>query len=137
MMDFKDWVSFFVGIFIIALGLIPLLEKYTAINLGVSSFLDQGWFVGAIPYIIAIAGFYLLIESIREITNSSAVGGFSFLIGAVVMAIGILAVLGKQGILTGPLGLHFLTGTAGFIIYNIIFIIEGFFLMIATFAMEI
>ncbi|MFC1728189.1 hypothetical protein ACFLZ7_01845 [Nanoarchaeota archaeon] len=137
MMDMKDWISFFFGIVIIALGLVPILETYTAINFGLSGFLEQGWFVAALPFIVAIAGFYLLIESVREITNSSSVGWVSFWIGAILMTVGVGAVLGSRGIGPEWFNLPFLTGATGILVYRLIFMVEGFFLMIATFAMEI
>lgn len=136
-MDLKDWVSFVIGIVIMALGILPLLEQYAGLKTNMSEFLAQGWFVSALPYIVAIGGFYLLMESIREITNSSSVGWMSFWIGAAVMAVGVLVVLGQFGIVGGAFAMPFLAGPGGAAIYKIIFIIEGFFLMIATFAMEI
>lgn len=137
MMDAKDWISFFIGIIITALGLIPLLETYTALQLGFSAFLSQGWFMSAIPFIVAIAGFYLLVESVREIANSSSIGWMSFWIGAAIMIVGAMPVLANFGIGPAWFALPFLSGEAGLLIYRLLFIVEGIFLTIATFAMEI
>lgn len=133
MMEMKDYISMLVGLVVGAAGLLPLL--YTKANIGPSWFN----FFGSIPstalvYIVAGLGFYLAIESIIEITNSNAVGWWSFIIAVAILALGLLKILGPAG-----------TGTIGFdlplpltpIVYQIIFIIEGLFLMIAGFAMEI
>lgn len=134
----RDWVSFFVGLALFVLGLVPLLEQFNVIAWGFSTFLSQSWFVAALPYIAAIAGFYLLIEAIEEIINSSSIGWISFGIGAILMVVGLLPILANYGILSSAFSLQgMLSGAAGLLIYRIIFIVEGIFLIIATFAMEL
>ena len=132
MMDMSDWASGFIGGLVFLLGLIPLIEMFTALNLGVTSFLQSSIPTTALPYLLAILGFYLAIESIIELTNSNSIGWISFLIGGVVMLAGLLPAIASFEI--GP-------GFFGFVIlalaYYIIFIVEGFFLMIAMFAMEL
>ena len=119
MMEPKDWISGLVGLMILALGLLPLLN---ARGIG------PVWFGLSLPvkllsWVVVIGGFYLIINSFIEITNSNVVGWLSFLIAAVITVVGVLQVLGKIGWISG-------------IVFNIIFIVVGFFLVIATFAME-
>ena len=133
-MQLKDWISFFVGLVVLALGFLPLAEELGWFSIGVGSLFKANWFLAIVPYLVAIFGFYLAINSIREITNSNQLGWMSFGIAAVVFTIGILPVLKL-----------FFTGLPDFfkleflspIVYQIIFIVEGIFLMIATFAMEL
>ncbi len=119
MMELKDWISGLVGLVIFCLGLFPLLN---------SRGIGPGWWAFSLPvkllsWVVVIGGFYLVINSFIEITNSNVVGWLSFLIAAVITVLGVLQVLGRIGWISG-------------IVFNIIFIIVGFFLIIATFAME-
>lgn len=119
MIELKDWISGLVGLIILCLGLFPLLNKY---NIG------PDWFAFNLPvkllsWVVVIGGFYLIINSFIEITNSNVVGWISFFIAAIITVLGVLQVLGKITWISG-------------MVFNIIFIIIGLFLMIATFAME-
>jgi len=118
-MEIKDWISGLVGAVILCLGLLPLLN-----NMG----MGPSWFAFSLPvkllsYVVVIGGFYLVINSFIEITNSNVIGWVSFLAAAVITVAGVLQVLGKISFIKG-------------MVFNIIFIILGLFLMIATFAME-
>lgn len=132
-MEPKDWFSGLVGFVVFALGLVPLLEQFNIVNWGISSFMSSSGFLSVAPYVLAILGFYLAIESVIELTNSNHIGWLSFLIGVVIMAAGLLPAL-QQLFGIGP-GLFGLAVPA--LIYHIIFIVEGLFLMIAMFAMEL
>ena len=119
MMETKDWVSGIVGFLVLCIGLLPLLNK-----MGIG----PGWFNFSLPiillsWIVAAAGFYLIINSFIEITNSNIVGWVSFAIAAIITAIGLLQALGK---------ISWISET----IFSVLFIVVGLFLMIATFAME-
>jgi len=119
MMEPKDWISGLVGLVILCLGLFPLLNKF-----GVG----PGWFAFNLPvmllsWVVVIGGFYLIINSFIEITNSNIVGWISFLIAAIITVLGVLQVLGKITWISG-------------MVFNVIFVIIGLFLIIATFAME-
>lgn len=130
MMELKDWLSFFAGCAMIALGGLPLLHRILP---NASSALALPWLpVTIFTYILAAAGLYLLIDAIIEITNSNGIGWMTFLLGTVFLVIGIIPVLYSAGILgfTLPLQLSALA-------YQIMFVIEGIFLCIATFAMEL
>ena len=124
MMQTRDWISGIAGAVIFLLGLMPMIGKFTFLN---------NLPVSLLTWIVAGAGFYLAINSVIEITNSNIVGWWSFGVAIAVLVIGLFPLLHGFGI--GPAWFEFpwLKGTA----YNIIFIIEGVFLMIATFAMEL
>ncbi len=124
MMQTRDWVSGAVGAVILLLGLLPMLGYFSFLN-SLSSTL--------MIWIVAGAGFYLMINSIIEITNSNIIGWWSFIIAVIVLIIGLLPILSSFGWLGPWAEFKWLSRTA----YNIIFIIEGVFLMIATFAMEL
>jgi len=123
-MQMRDWISGLVGAIIFLLGLMPMLGYLKFLN-DISATL--------LTWIVAIAGLYLMVNSIIEITNSNIIGWWSFGIAIAVMLIGLFPILHGFGI--GPSWFEFrwLSRT----VYNIIFIIEGIFLMIATFAMEL
>ena len=124
MMQMRDWVSGLIGAVILLLGLFPLLGKFEFLN---------NLPVSLLTWVVAGAGLYLAMNSIIEITNSNVVGWWSFITAIIVLVIGLMPLLHSFGI--GPAWFEFkwLSRT----VYNVIFIIEGFFLMIATFAMEL
>lgn len=128
MMETKDFISFVIGALLFAFGLLPILSM---LGYGPEWF-DFGIKTSLFAYIVAIAGFYLIIESFIEITNSNSIGWWSFLIAAVLMTVGILQVLASFSI--GPTWFNF---NIPEIAYYMIFMIEGLFLMIAMFAMEL
>jgi hypothetical protein len=129
MLSAKDWLSFLIGAIVAAFGLLPILNR---LNIGPSWFALEFLPIALFGYIVAAAGFYLMIESVIEITNSNAVGWISFLVAVVVLVIGILPTLARFGIGPGWFAFTWLSP----LIYQIIFIVEGLFLMIAMFAME-
>ena len=124
MMQARDWISGVIGAVIFLLGLLPMIGKFTFLN---------NLPVSLLTWIVAGAGFYLMINSVIEITNSNVVGWWSFGVAITVLIIGLFPLLHSFGI--GPAWFEFnwLNGAA----YNIIFVVEGIFLMIATFAMEL
>lgn len=132
MMQQRDWISMFVGIVIFALGFIPFGEGFGWFNFGLSAFLAQSWFIALMPWIAAVAGFYLIINSFIEITNSNAVGWVSVIIAVLITALGVLNVLGGMGKVNGFLAMAWLSS----VVFQVIFIVVGLFLMIAAFAME-
>ena len=124
MMQMRDWISGIVGLIIFLLGLLPLIGKFEFLN-NLSSTI--------IVWIIAIGGLYLAVNSLTEITNSNIVGWWSFGVAIAVLVIGLFPLLHSFGIGPAWVAFNWLNRTA----YNVIFIIEGVFLMIATFAMEL
>ena len=124
MMQARDWISGAVGLVILLLGLLPIIGKLTFLN-------DLP--ATLIIWIVAIGGLYLAVNSVIEITNSNVVGWWSFGIAVFILIVGLLPLLHSFGI--GPSWFEF--GWISRTVYNIIFIIEGLFLIIATFAMEL
>ena len=124
MMQVRDWISGLIGAIIFLLGLLPLIGKFELLN---------NLPVSLLIWIVAGAGLYLLMNSLIEITNSNIVGWWSFLIAIAVLVIGLFPLLHSFGI--GPPWFEFSWLSRS--VYNFIFVIEGFFLMIATFAMEL
>ncbi len=129
-LDKSDIISGIIGFLIFLLGLIPMLEDLKILNLGLSSYLKANWFVASLPFIVAIGGLYLGIESIMELANSNTFGWLTFFIGLILMVAGILQSLKTFGI--GP-GVGFIINP---LVYQIVFIGEGLFLIIAMIGME-
>lgn len=130
MMETKDFASGFIGLLLTVLGALPLLSK---MGVGPKEF-ALGWFpVQIAAYILAVAGFYLMVNSVIEITNSNSIGWMSFMIAAAVMVVGILQVLHKFNVGADWFELKFIKDT----FYYVIFLVQGIFLMIAMFAMEL
>lgn len=117
-LDSKEIISLIVGITVFLAGILQLA--------GIS--FNYNWFTLILPYLLSILGFYLAVESIIELSNSNLVGWTSFIVGFLIMAVGIFNVMQRFGI-------------ASFVVipsyvYHIIFILQGLFLIIAAFAME-
>lgn len=128
-MQARDWLSGAVGLVIFLLGLFPFLNTFGK---------GPAWWSFSLPLIImgwvaAIGGFYLIINSFVEITNSNVVGWMSFLIAAIITALGVLHVLGNFGVVSGFLAMQWIPD----LMFQVIFMVLGLFLMIATFAMEL
>ena len=122
MMQMRDWISGLIGLIIGALGLLSIM--------GILPFdLSRN----VLLWTAAIAALYLTINSIIEITNSNVVGTISLIVAVVALVISLLPVLNSIGLLGAWAEFKWL----GDIIYKILLIAEGAFLMIATFAMEL
>src|SRR3989338_5648019 len=124
MMQARDWISGLVGAVIFLLGLLPLIGRFESLN---------NLPVSLLTWIVAGAGLYLAVNSIIEITNSNIVGWWSFGVAIAVLIIGLFPLLHTFSIGPSWFEFNWLNRAA----YNIIFIIEGIFLMIDTFAMEL
>lgn len=133
MMEPKDWISFLIGIIVGGMGALPLLK--TKFGIGPEFFKLEFLPINIFAYLIAAIGFYLIINSFIEITNSNPIGWLSFLLAGLIVVTGVLKVLGQRGIVSGFLALPFLEGISP-LFYYMVFVIEGLFLMIAAFAME-
>jgi hypothetical protein len=133
MIEAKDIMSFVAGLLLFALGILPMLAKF-----GVG----PSWFnvwkflpVTVISWIIAVGALYLVIDSVIEITNSSSIGFVSIIVAFVCLLIGVLPILSSFGIGPSFFALSFLGGLTT-IIFNVVLMLEGLFLMIAMIAME-
>jgi hypothetical protein len=132
MIEAKDIISFIVGILLFALGLLPLLNSF---GIGPAWMGMKFLPVTILSWIVAVGALYLVIDSVIEITNSSAVGFVSIIIAFVCLAIGVLPILHGFGIGPSFFALTFL-GAVSKYLYHIVFMLEGLFLMIAMVAME-
>ncbi|MFH1408571.1 MAG: hypothetical protein ABIH34_01570 [Nanoarchaeota archaeon] len=130
MIQTKDFASFVVGVVLTAFGALPLLSKF---NKGPAWFELKFLPIEIFAFILAIGGAYLVMNSIIEITNSNPVGKTSFIIAVLVFIIGLFQVLARFNIGPDWFALSFISHT----IYYVLFVIEGVFLMIAMFAMEL
>jgi hypothetical protein len=129
MLQAKDFVSFCLGAILTLFGLLPLLRM---IKIGPSWFALQFLPVDIFAFILAIAGAYLLFNSIIEVTNSNPIGKVSIIVACVVFILGFFQVLNRIHVGPAWFALAFINP-----LYHVLFIIEGVFLMIAMFAMEL
>ncbi|MBW2999135.1 hypothetical protein KY339_00555 [Candidatus Woesearchaeota archaeon] len=119
--------SLIIGLILLALGLIPLLNNWGVIAFVLPAFLSN--VIAAIAlWIIAGGGLYLVIDTFLEWGNPMA--WLSFIVGIVVLAVGLIPLLNSFGVI--GFNIPFLSVT----VYNIIFVIEGFALFLASFFME-
>ncbi|RMF07307.1 hypothetical protein D6764_00140 [Candidatus Woesearchaeota archaeon] len=133
MMEPKDWISGFTGLVVFAAGLLPLLAKF---GVGPAWFSLGFLSVGILKYLVAGFGFYLIINSMIEITNSNSIGWISAIVAVVVIIAGLLPTLASFGVGPAWFSLGFLSSETMLVVYQVLFLIEGLFLMIAAFAME-
>jgi asparagine N-glycosylation enzyme membrane subunit Stt3 len=133
MIEGKDILSFVVGLVLFILGVLPLLGKFG---------IGPEWFnvwtflpIAIVFWVIALGALYLVINSVIEITNSASVGVLSIIIAFVCLVVGMLPIIHGFGLGPDFFALSFLGAVAEYL-YNVIFIIEGVFLMIAMIAME-
>lgn len=129
MMEPSDWIAGLVGAIVFCLGLFPLLG---AMGKG-PAWLAFQLPVALLAWIVMIGGFYLIINAIVEITNSNILGWITGLIAVIITVTGVLSVLGKAGKITGFFAMAWIPQA----LYYIIFLVLGFFLMIATFARKL
>ena len=122
MMQMRDWISGLIGLIVGALGLLSIM--------GILPFdLSRNVLI----WIVAIAGLYLTINSIIEITNSNVMGTVSLIVAVIAVVVSLLPVLNSLGLFGAWAEFKWLSD----IIYKILLIAEGIFLIIATFAMEL
>ena len=126
----KDFVSGFTGLFLFCMGLFPLLNR---MGIGPSWFSVPSLGAHMFAYLLAIAGAYLFVNSLIEVANSNAIGWTSFGIAVVFFTLGLLQILSKLNVGPAWFGMPWVGETT----YSIIFMIEGIFLMIAMWAMEL
>ena len=122
MMQMRDWIMGAIGLVIGSLGLLSLI-KLLPFELSRSILI----------WIAALAGFILLYAAIIEITNSNIMGTVSLIVAGIALILSLLPALNSLGWLGSWAGFSWI----GEILYKLILVIEGAFLMIATFAMEL
>ena len=122
MMQMRDWIIGLIGVVIGAIGILSLLK-----------ILPFGLSRGALVWIAAIAGIILAYAAIIEITNSNIMGTVSIIVAGLALVFSILPALSSMGIL----GSWAAFGWVGETIYKLILVVEGGFMAMATFAMEL
>lgn len=133
MIEAKDVLSFIAGVLLFALGLLPLLQSF---GIGPDWFNVWGFLpVTVLSWIVAVGALYLVIDSVIEITNSSSIGFISIIIAFVCLLIGVLPILHSFGIGPQFFALEFLGAFTEYL-YNVVFMVEGLFLMLAMIFME-
>lgn len=121
----KGWISALGGLFFIVLGGLPLLQGLNIISFGLPGFMTT--LLGKVlPFILAAGALWLAVDSLMEDDTLRVI---SLIVGILILAAGILTVLNQFGIIA--FGLTFLTAT----VFNVLFVVLGFFLLIAAFAM--
>lgn len=121
----RHWASFFVGAIIFCLGFFPLIGKSAWLGpISNSVILVIG------QYIVAIGGLYIIIDSFFEFTFHSGLGIATLIVGLIVFALGLVTILHDMG------QISFHIGFLNAIVYQILFILEGLFLMIGCFVMD-
>jgi hypothetical protein len=115
MMQMRDWISGLVGIVVAVIGLSSFVEQ-----LGFLSFLSDP----VVRWLTIIAGVYLTINSLTEITNSNIIGWWSMAIALICIVVGLLPTIFDME----PFARS---------VYATMLVVEGILLMIATFAMEL
>lgn len=120
----KNWMALIGGILLTALGLLPLLNKW-----GILAFpyFSSNLFVSLAAYVIAAGGIWLLIDSFME---DDAMRVISIIVAIVLIILGLIPVLATFKVI--GFNIPFLTTT----FYHILFVVEGFFLMISAFTMQ-
>jgi len=122
MMQMRDWVIGAIGVIVGAIGLLSLLK-----------ILPFSLSRGALIWIAAIGGIILLYAAIIEITNSNVMGTVSIIAAGVILIISLLPALNSMGILGSWAAFSWVGET----VYKLVLVVEGAFLAIATFAMEL
>ena len=125
MHSFRHWLSFFTGVVIFILGLFPLIGR------------DE-WLFGlmehasgaVLAYLVAFGGLYLIIDSFFEYTFHTGVFLASFLVGLLVFGFGLVMILSRIGVISWSLP------DFPIVVYHALFMLEGLFLMLASFVMD-
>lgn len=124
----RHWTSFFVGVIIFLLGLLPLIGKGAWLGPLITT-----WWGTVAAYIVAFGGLYIIVDSFFEFTFHSGIGVTTLLIGLLVFAMGLVTILHSMGVLAFKI--PFMTPESK-IVYYILFMLEGLFLMLACFMMD-
>ena len=128
-MSARDWISFFAGLVLFVVGLVPLLSQFKVLPFGLPSFLSG--LVGSVFFwIIAVAGLYIIIDGLIE-PAGHMIHTLLLIMGAVFVIVGLIPILAQFGVI--KFSIPFLSNL---IVYNIILTIEGLMLMSAGFTMR-
>ena len=121
----KGVISFFVGILLLALGVIPLLSTW-----GVLGFTLPGFILNILPavaiWVLPVLAFLLFVDATDE---DGGIKGITIIVGLLFLALGVIQILSNFGVIGFSLPL-------GATVYQILLAVEGLFLFIAAFAMD-
>lgn len=122
----NGWFSLLIGFMLTILGVVPLLNSAGIIGFNLPGFILSlpGSLISL--FLIAGAGVYLLIDSFFE---DGFFFGLSLITSFIMIVMGAIPILHNFGIIG-------FTIPYGIVIYNILFTIEGFLLIVAAFAMN-
>ncbi len=121
----KGWLSALGGLFFVVLGGLPLLQGLNIISFGLPDFMAT--LLGkVIPFILAAGALWLVVDSLMEDDTLRVI---SLITGILILAAGILTALSQFRVVA--FALPFLTP----VVFNVLFVVLGFFLLIAAFAM--
>lgn len=120
----RDTISFFVGLLLFVVGLLPLLLYFKILAWKLPTFMTSLPFSIAI-WVIAVAGFYIVIDGFIE-PPAHNLHWFLIIAGIVLFVVGLLPLLYKFGVIGFNLG----SLLSNLIVYQIIITIEGALLMV-------
>lgn len=119
----RDTISFFVGLILLATGLIPLLNYWNVIGFSLPGFISN-LIASIVIWIIAVAGLYIIIDGFIEPPQHS-LHWLLIIVGFVMLLIGLIPILHKFEVI--GFSIPFLNNL---VVYNIMISLEGFALMI-------
>jgi hypothetical protein len=119
----RDTISFFIGVLLTVVGLIPLLIFFKLVSWTLPKFMTSLPFSIAV-WIIAVAGLYVVIDGLIE-PPAHNLHWFLIVAGLVLFVVGLLPLLNKFGVL--GLNIPFLKNL---VVYHAIITVEGVLLII-------
>jgi hypothetical protein len=128
-MSARDWISFFIGLVLFAVGLIPLLNQFKITPFGLPGFL-AGFVAQIFFWIIALAGIYIVVDGLIE-PAGHMIHITLMVLGIIFIIVGLIPILNSFKII--GFSIPYLSNL---IVYNIIITIEGVMLMSAGFTMR-
>jgi hypothetical protein len=128
-MSARDWISFFAGLILLVVGVLPLLKYFKVISFGLPGFLG-GLMASIFFWIIAVAGLYIIIDGLIE-PAGHALHIALMVLGVVFVIVGLIPILYSFKVI--GFTIPFLSNL---VVYNIIITVEGIMLMSAGFTMR-
>jgi hypothetical protein len=120
----RDTISFFVGLLILALGLIPLLNHFKVIGFGLPGFLTT-LIASIFIWIIAVAGLYVVIDGFIEPPMHS-LHWILIVLGVTFLIVGLIPILHNFNVIPFTI----LSVLDNLVVYNIVIAVEGLLLLI-------
>ena len=121
----KGWISALVGLVLLVFGAIPILSNFNLLPFKLPVFMSS-LPAQLLPFIIAVGAFWLIIDAFME---DGGIRAISLIIGVLILAVGVLTLLNRFKII--GFALPFVTP----LVYSVMFVVLGIFLIIAGFAM--